>query len=127
MGRPRPEAAGGVKASQNEIGDAVRRARVARNWTQKDLAREARVATSYISMIEVGERENVSTRMLDRILSKLELRIAIVSRSDEIVHHAIAPATLRHVDELVKTGVHGVGRTGVVESCFLRGLREALK
>lgn len=115
-----------MKYTKNDIGDAIRKARTARDWTQQELAHEAGVAPAYVSMVESGERTNTTMKTLDKLLAALELRIAIVPRVDTVVCHSVAPATLVHVDALVERGLHGVGREGVVESLMLAGLREAL-
>jgi DNA-binding Xre family transcriptional regulator len=55
----------------DQFGENVRAARVARGWTQEDLAEEAGLASVQVSRIERGKREIRLTTFL-RLLSALD-------------------------------------------------------
>ncbi len=53
------------------IGAHIRRIRVARGLTQQQVATKAKVAKNYITMLEIGYRENCSLPVLRRIAKAL--------------------------------------------------------
>lgn len=87
-GRPRPRsltAAGRAAAGpaapgqpllwRQLVGSALRRARLRRGWTLRDLAGAARVSLPYLSEIERGRKE-VSSEILAAICRALGLRLS---------------------------------------------------
>ncbi len=53
------------------IGAHIRRIRVARGLTQRQVAERAKVAKNYITMLEIGYRKNCSLPVLKRIAKAL--------------------------------------------------------
>ena len=69
--------------SPRMAGDIVRKARLARNWTQEGLASRMRVRQATVSKLEAGEP---ATRMevLFDALAALDLELVIAKRSDKV-------------------------------------------
>jgi transcriptional regulator with XRE-family HTH domain len=61
-----------VESSVIRLGENVRAARLARGWTQEELARRTGLATVQVSRIERGRREVRLTTLL-RLTSALDL------------------------------------------------------
>jgi len=60
------------------IGEAVRRWRLARGWSQRDLARISRVHQSTISRFETGRLEGLSLRSIGRLAWALQAEEALL-------------------------------------------------
>jgi len=58
-------------------GEAIRRAREAKRWTQTDLAHAADTTQAYVSDLENGKRENIEVATLRRIAAALGKEILI--------------------------------------------------
>lgn len=56
-------------------GAAFRAVRIRRSWTQRELARKARVSASLVSLIERGHLETLSVRVLRRVATALDIRL----------------------------------------------------
>ena len=71
----RPGARGRPLLWRQLVGSALRRARLRRAWTLRDLAAAARVSLAYLSEIERGRKE-VSSEILAAICRALGLRLS---------------------------------------------------
>jgi transcriptional regulator with XRE-family HTH domain len=58
------------------IGRALKRLRVARGWTQQEVADRAGVTDAYIAMIETGVRHSPSLAVLRRLAKTLGVPVA---------------------------------------------------
>jgi transcriptional regulator with XRE-family HTH domain len=58
------------------MGTVLRELRVAKEWTQEDLARKAKVTRSYIALLETGEKTNPSLAILKRLGKALGVPMA---------------------------------------------------
>ena len=59
------------------LGQALRKLRTERGWSQADLALHAQMDRNYLSLIELG-RNSPSVRMLMRLCAALDVRAADV-------------------------------------------------
>lgn len=57
------------------LGNAIRRLREARGWTQGQLAIKSKVGQSHISQIERGGSRKVSAEVLSKVASVLNVRV----------------------------------------------------
>lgn len=64
-----------VNANRESLGEQVRLARLAKRWTQEDLAHEAGLDRSFVGSLERGER-NPSLDTLCRIAKALGVKLA---------------------------------------------------
>lgn len=53
----------------------LRKIRISKNMTQKQLSKKSNVSISYISDLELGNRKNPSYKMLNRLARALEVEI----------------------------------------------------
>jgi transcriptional regulator with XRE-family HTH domain len=53
------------------MGPTVRRLRVARGWSQPDLAQRAKVSQAYIAELERGTKQNPSVHIAQRLAKAL--------------------------------------------------------
>ena len=58
-------------------GEEIRRVRKARKMTQQEVARVAGIAQSYLSMIESGTCDSITTDTLERIAQALGMTLSI--------------------------------------------------
>ncbi len=68
-----------IVRNSKELGEGIRAARLAKNWRQKDLAREASVRQASISEIENGVSKSKFDTVI-KVLAVLDLDLAIISR-----------------------------------------------
>jgi transcriptional regulator with XRE-family HTH domain len=90
------------------VGLAVRALRRRRGWRQADLAHQAKVSQSLVSLVERGHLDRVSLRVLRRLLAAVEARVSPEVRwrggdLDRLLdegHSALADAMVRRLREL---------------------------
>ena len=97
-----------VSSFAADVGALVRQARLARRWTQRELARRARVSHWTIWAIET-DSANVTVQAVDDVLDALQLRIAVRSASLWLADRA------RQVDR---------GQSAVIAVCIRRMSRQ---
>lgn len=73
------------------LGQALRKLRTERGWSQTDLALRAEMDRNYLSLIELG-RNSPSVRMLMRLCLALDVQAADVLRDVERRMQAQAPS-----------------------------------
>lgn len=91
------------------IGDTLRRQRVRRGMTLRDVSARARVSLGYISEVERGQKEPSSELLaalcealevsLSRLLREVSVQLELVEQLEEIV-----PDDVSHVREPVSVG-----------------------
>ena len=64
-------------AVDQALGQALRKLRTERGWSQSDLALRVQMDRNYLSLIELG-RSSPSVRMLLRLCEALDVRVADV-------------------------------------------------
>lgn len=68
-----------MKEYEKRVGDAIRRARKKRGWTQATLARHARLSPNYVARLERGEM-GPSLFVADRICRALGRSLTFLTR-----------------------------------------------
>ena len=76
------------------LGTTVRALRMERNMSQSQLARAAKVARSYVSMIESGMRTNIGTDTLARLAGALGLSAGAILGRAGIAQQSAEPLGL---------------------------------
>jgi ribosome-binding protein aMBF1 (putative translation factor) len=66
------------------LGEVIRKAREARGWTQKQLARKAGTSQSYISRIEDADYDRLMIATLDKLAKTLDLPLTITLGSQTV-------------------------------------------
>lgn len=63
------------RAHRRAFGDAIRRIRAAKGWTQEDLAERAGIHRSYLAAVETGAR-NPSLDVIVKLAAGLQVSVA---------------------------------------------------
>ena len=65
-----------------QLAETIKQRRKERGWTQKDLARAARVSRMFVARVETGNFTDIGFLKLTRILNVLGLTMEIVDASE---------------------------------------------
>jgi XRE family transcriptional regulator, master regulator for biofilm formation len=61
--------------SPKRLSTVLKRMREEKGWTQRDLAKQAKVTPGYVAQLEMGIRKNPSLEMLKRLAKALDVPV----------------------------------------------------
>lgn len=81
------------------LGDVIRRERERRGWSQREFAEQSGLSQTYVSLLEKGERDNISRVKLQALAKLFDLTV------DELLQQSEEPESFP-LNEVLAAGLH---------------------